>query len=355
VNKYSLALNQAPIKHEERLTSPHLQTWLGMPSERFTFIQKVGVSHPPSSNLQLKELMEGFILTCEVEGKTLATIKFYQGILKRFLWFLEAYDSPALTPMTIRNFLNYVRTAERRWGSGNSRAIKKASMVTVQRYYTGLLVFFNWCVMENYLEESPMKTLRKPRTPQTVIKAPDGEEINRLLDYLRSGSFNDLRNRAIILVALDTGLRLAELASLTVDDVKGEIITIVGKGQKQRLLRVGGRVRKELWQYTMARNQFHPKDTALWITSNGDALSTGGIGQMIRKIGKRLGIPLSPHKLRHSFATLFLKNGGDSLMLQRLLGHTTLMMTNRYCQAVGCYDAIEAHKRYSPVDNMRVR
>ena len=56
---------------------------------------------------------------------------------------------------------------------------------------------------------------------------------------------------------------------------------------------------------------------------------------------------------RHTFATMWLKNGGDSLMLQRLLGHTTLMMTNRYCQAVGCYDAVEAHKRYSPVDRLR--
>ncbi|MCK4402410.1 MAG: hypothetical protein KAV98_01395 [Dehalococcoidia bacterium] len=61
--------------------------------------------------------------------------------------------------------------------------------------------------------------------------------------------------------------------------------------------------------------------------------------------------PLNP-RLTHVFATLWLKSGGDSLMLQRLLGHTTLMMTNRYCQAVGCYDAIESHKRYSPVDRL---
>ena len=60
----------------------------------------------------------------------------------------------------------------------------------------------------------------------------------------------------------------------------------------------------------------------------------------------------SATKVDNTFATLWLKNSGDSLMLQRLLGHTTLMMTNRYCQAVGCYDAVEAHKQYSPVDNI---
>lgn len=65
------------------------------------------------------------------------------------------------------------------------------------------------------------------------------------------------------------------------------------------------------------------------------------------------GIAVHPHLLRHTFAMLWLKNSRDSLMLQRLLGHTTLMMTNRYCQAVGCYDAVEAHKTFSPVDNIK--
>ena len=69
-------------------------------------------------------------------------------------------------------------------------------------------------------------------------------------------------------------------------------------------------------------------------------------------MSKKTGVSVHPHLLRHTFATLWLKNGGDSLMLQRLLGHTTLMMTNRYCQAVGCYDAVEAHKRFSPMDNL---
>ena len=71
------------------------------------------------------------------------------------------------------------------------------------------------------------------------------------------------------------------------------------------------------------------------------------------ELSKKTGVQVHPHLLRYTFATLWLKNGGDSLMLQRLLGHTTLMMTNRYCQAVGCYDAVEAHKRYSPVDGLK--
>ncbi len=70
------------------------------------------------------------------------------------------------------------------------------------------------------------------------------------------------------------------------------------------------------------------------------------------KLRRKTGIAVHLHLLRHTFATLWLKNGGDSLMLQRLLGHTTLMVTNRYCQAIGCEDAVEAHKQYSPVDKL---
>lgn len=90
----------------------------------------------------------------------------------------------------------------------------------------------------------------------------------------------------------------------------------------------------------------------LWVSDKGLPMTKDGIYQMIAKLGRKLGIKVSPHTLRHTFSTLWLINGGDSLMLQRLLGHTTLTMTNRYLQAVGCYNAVEAHKRYSPIDNL---
>ena len=87
---------------------------------------------------------------------------------------------------------------------------------------------------------------------------------------------------------------------------------------------------------------------ALWIISEGTALEDSSVETLFINLSKKIGVHINPHLLRHIFATLWLRNGGNSLMLQRLLGHTTFMM-NRYCQAVGCYDAIEAHVKYSPV------
>ncbi len=101
------------------------------------------------------------------------------------------------------------------------------------------------------------------------------------------------------------------------------------------------------------RSKVDGHSESLWLTEKGITLKDSSVETLFIKLSKKTGIRVHPHLLRHTFATLWLRNGGDSLMLQRLLGHTTLMMTNRYCQAVGCYDAIEAHKRYSPGDNLK--
>ncbi len=85
----------------------------------------------------------------------------------------------------------------------------------------------------------------------------------------------------------------------------------------------------------------------------GKVLPSKTVETLFIKLRQSTSIHVYPHLLRHTFATVWLKNGGDSLMIQRLLGHTKPMMTNRYCQAVGCYDAVESHRKYSPVDSLR--
>jgi integrase/recombinase XerC len=252
--------------------------------------------------------------------------------------------------MVIRGFLGYLQSTEHRWGSSNSRAKRKAGQVTLQRYYTALKVFFNWCLSEGYIDTSLMNMVRKPEATSKMIRGLNTDEISILLNAVKGRDFDSVRNRALLLLVLDSGLRLSELANLKSNDVKSEIIAVLGKGVKWRMVRVGGKTRKALWEYTLVRKDLSCE--VLWLTQYGSPLTASGIYQVIRKLGIRCGIHVSPHKLRHTMATMWLRNGGDSLMLQRLLGHTTLTMTNRYCQAVGCYDAIEAHKRYSPMDNL---
>ncbi|MFC1894007.1 tyrosine-type recombinase/integrase [Chloroflexota bacterium] len=120
----------------------------------------------------------------------------------------------------------------------------------------------------------------------------------------------------------------------------------------ERVVRFGSTTAKALKKYLKNRTRVDGSNDSLWLTDKGNTLKDSSVETLFIKLSKKTGIRVHPHLLRHTFATLWLKNGGDSLMLQRLLGHTTLMMTNRYCQAVGCYDAVESHRKYSPVDNL---
>jgi site-specific recombinase XerD len=128
---------------------------------------------------------------------------------------------------------------------------------------------------------------------------------------------------------------------IKVDDKTGE-----------RVVRYGTTTAKALKGYLKLRSKVNGHNDSLWLTKKGITLKDSSVETLFIKLSRKTGIRVHPHLLRHTFATMWLKNGGDSLMLQRLLGHTTLMMTNRYCQAVGCYDAVEAHKLYSPVDRL---
>jgi len=126
------------------------------------------------------------VLACRVEGKSPKTVDFYEGILRRFTWYLAQSIVDHVEPMTVRSFLGYVQTSEHRWGSQNPQANKKASQTTVQRYYTGLKVFFNWCVAEDYIETSPMATVKKPRAPKKLVEAISPQDI-ATVSYFPSG------------------------------------------------------------------------------------------------------------------------------------------------------------------------
>ena len=229
--------------------------------------------------------------------------------------------------------------------------MKPVNSTTVQKYYRALSALFNWLISEEVLEYNPLVKIKVPKAEKKVIKALTSNEVNQLISVF-GNSFEGKRNKAMVLILVDCGLRLGELLNLTLNDVNMEqqLLKVDGK-TGERVVRFGLATAKALLKYMMLRNG---SNGHLWITKEGANLKDSSVETMFIKLAKKTGVRVHPHLLRHTFATLWLKNGGDSLMLQRLLGHTTLMMTNRYCQAVGCEDAVESHKRYGPVDNIKI-
>jgi site-specific recombinase XerD len=230
--------------------------------------------------------------------------------------------------------------------------MKPINSTTVQKYYRALSALFNWSVSEGILEISSLVRIKVPRAEKKVVKALSSNEVNQLIGVL-GNRFEGIRNKAIILILVDCGLRLGELLNIKTSDINMEqqLMKVDGK-TGERVVRYGKTTSIVLNQYLKLRSEVNGHNDYLWLTEKGITLKDSSVETLFIKLRNKTGIHVHPHLLRHTFATLWLKNGGDSLMLQRLLGHTTLMMTNRYCQAVGCEDAVESHRQYGPVDRL---
>jgi site-specific recombinase XerD len=304
----------------------------------------------------LESLAQGYILNCKSEGKSPKTIAIYETVLKNFIWYCQQNNFPEaqqLTSVHIRHFLWYLATESNRWGIINPASRKPASQSTVSVYYRSLKTFFHWSITKQLVPKNPMDNLKKPKPENKVIQALTPGEIDRLFKECSGNNPLDIRNKAILSILLDTGLRVSELENLNLDDVNindGSLLIRHGKGNKQRVVRIGVKAQKALWKYIT----FYRKgnSNSLFLNRSGETLDVVGIKILIKRLGQRVKVKVHPHKLRHTFAISFLRVDGDVFSLQYLLGHSTLSMTQRYLQSLNANDAANAHKKFSPLDNL---
>ena len=317
----------------------------------------------------LNSLVNGFLLTKRTECRSPETAKYYEGILKRFLWYLAqnqlSDDARILNEWHIRDFMSYVSSQTSRWGmsgNGSESSKDKASYTTVHHYYRVLKTFFTWCVKEEFLKENPMAKIKFANPKLKVVQPYTVKEIQTMLavceyDFRHNAKFLASRNKAIILVFLDTGLRANELSSMLLTDIERERgrIHVVGKGAKERVVRIGATAQKALWKYLVHRPE--TRFNAVWLTEEGKPMKKGGVQIMIRRIKERAGIQSDGccHRFRHTFAINFLRMDRNPFNLQYLLGHSDLRMVKHYVAALGMEDALEAHENASPADLLGVR
>ena len=190
----------------------------------------------------IKQAIEGFLLSCKVEGKSYGTIDCYSDKLKGFLWYATNYDWPdditAITTNHLREFLAYLRETKHRFNSTCPRAMKPINSTTVQKYYRALSSLINWSIDEDILEASPLIKIKVPRAEKKVIKALISTEVSQLISSL-GNTFEGIRNKAIILILVDCGLRLGELLNLKILDINME----------QQLLKVDGKTGERVVRY----------------------------------------------------------------------------------------------------------
>lgn len=294
----------------------------------------------------LEAQLQAFLLSCRVDELSPTTIQNYRYQIGSFLRFhhqLNLTPGGEVTVHHIRLFLLKLQD--------------KNSPISVRDYYKSLRRFFNWLVEEGLLERTPMTTIHPPRIPKKIIRPFSPQDIDNLLLLCSGNHFLDIRNRAIILVFLDTGLRLAELAGIQLRDIDfgRETIKVMGKGAKERVVRIGKTAQRAVLKYLLLRNDSLP---CLWVTEERSPFARWGIQSAIKRLCHRaeiVGAKRGPHSFRHTFGTQAFLNGADIREVQSLLGHSTLKTTLTYLATVDSEVAVKRHREFSPVDRMKLK
>lgn len=292
--------------------------------------------------------IDAFLSYSKSKNLSPQTIKYYHFSLLPFTRFLDEHY-PNITPEEIT--ASIVREAVT-WQK------EKTSASTANHCLALIKRLFNFLCNEGYIPENPTTRLEKLRTTKTVIETFTNEHIKKIMSVCKGSAFLDIRDRAIILTLLDTGIRAGELCGLNMEDLDldGQTLRIRhGKGDKERIVPFGQGVRWALIQYLRTREGV--QNEQLFITHDRKTLDRCRLKDLVRRRCLRAGIEgirISPHTFRHTAAVSYLRAGGDTFTLQRLLGHTSQEMTKRYCESLSAEDVKIKHRQFSPVDNLNL-
>ncbi len=216
---------------------------------------------------------------------------------------------------------------------------KQYSKATIARKLATLRSFYKFLVKRDRIGSNPVISIRTPKQDKKLPRFLEYEEVKRLLDTPPMDNWLGARDRAILETLYSTGIRVSELVALNMDDVDflGEVVRIRGKGKKERVAPISSSALQVIQHYMEYRNKraesngnFDPK--VLFVNKHGGRLSTRSVRRKMDKYLKMAGLDpnISPHTLRHSFATHMLNNGADLRTVQELLGHQSLSTTQVY-------------------------
>ena len=279
----------------------------------------------------LPQLVEDFLGYMTLErGSSPNTVAAYRRDLSGYAAFLEARDAAGRDTATREDVTAWLASLQR----------EGLSPVTIQRRLSAGRSFYAYLVREDLTPHDPTADVPLPATPSRL---PDVVSIERV-DALLSQPFGDeptgLRDRAILEVLYGCGLRASELTGLDTADFQrsGRLLTVVGKGDKQRIVPIAGAAVRALEAYlSTARpllrtvhGRTRPDPSAMFVSVRGARLSRQAVHAIVHTYGLRVGLDLHPHTLRHSFATHMLEGGADLRVVQELLGHADISTTQVY-------------------------
>jgi integrase/recombinase XerC len=265
---------------------------------------------------RLEPLVREWLMDLQVLGRSPQTIRWYR---QKMDWYLRNGGVAALEQLNGYEFKRYLAELQGRGLAPN----------TVHGCFETVKAFANWAARENYPIDPAVLRARAPKVPQLEMETYSDAQIEALLREAPEGW-----PRMAILILLGTGMRVGELCALTLTDVEDEgdaaFLKIQrGKGGKFRRVPVSRRLRRELVRYL---NRVRPDTKAqeLLLRPDGRLVRVETVIELFQRLRQRVGFRVHAHKFRHTFATSYLRQGGEIERLRRILGHTTYVMVMRY-------------------------
>lgn len=313
-------------------------------------------------NITLIKAIDGFKLSNEASGLADKTIRWYDSNLNLFQdWIHDHLNNgevkiEEISDNDLKRYLSELRNKDSCFEDHPFRPEEKHSLSprTIRGYYASLSAFFNWAVREDFLSNSPLENIPKPKAPRYLPDPFSKENIQALLDACDDlPDSTSQRAKAMILLLLDSGVRLSEMVNLKYPDVdlKTGRAKIMGKGAKERFVYFGRKTKKALWRYiSLTRPEPMPTVKNLLLSVDGRPMKNRRIGHILSNLGEKAEIEdVHAHRFRRTAAVQFIRNGGSIFALQKLLGHESLEMVRRYVE-LASKDVENAHRSASPVD-----
>lgn len=289
------------------------------------------------------------------EKKEYINLCYYR--LDRWRKFIESEfaieDAEAVKTKHIKQYILYVQ----------NRGLEKA--ITINNSLATLKVFFNYLVEEEFIDEmaNPMRKIKSLKEDKRVITTFNDAEVSRILQDVKEVTYNNVRDKLILIMLFDTGVRVSELCSIKNSDIARKYILIHGKGSKERMIYISKTMRKymrkyeELKEIRFAHKNAEDIEDYYFLDQCAKKLHRSRINKILKEHCQRAGVRkevrCSPHDCRHYFAQKQLRNGIDVYSLSQLLGHYDTQMTAKYLKGLEQEAVLEIGKQKSPLNSIK--
>lgn len=301
--------------------------------------------------LILQDVIKEFIFEIKLRNYSERTIKGYKNNILKFARYMEnefeIVEIEDITHIHIKSYLNFLKE-------------NGLTEVYINTILKNLRSFYKYCFTEGYCLNIALK-VGWLRERKIIIKTFYDNEIRKMMDVYNYSSYIHARNKCIMAILIDTGIRNFELCQLKITDIRETVIYIMGKGKKERVVPISPYLKKIMIKYERIREGYLKNNILhydnYFLSYRNKPLTIEAVERIVRLCGEKANvnknIRCSPHTCKHYFAQAQLRNGLDVYSLSRLLGHENVTITKRYLQGLKDKEVLELGMKSSPLMNLK--